>query len=104
MRAFGRARPPGAPNGWIASGNCGLLPHAKEAIVSAKNPEVLHLGRSLLSVIIVYHQARMNDAWNPPEQSQKDTEQKTGDTTGHKHRKGRQHHAEKISKRLQLVT
>jgi hypothetical protein len=62
--------------------------------------EDLTCGGPLLSVIIVHDQARVNDSWNPAEQSQKDTEQKTGDATGHKHRKGRQDYAEKISQRL----
>jgi hypothetical protein len=57
----------------------------------------LTCGGALFSVIVIYHQARVDDSWNPAEQSQKDTEQETGDATGHEHRKWRQNHAEKIS-------
>jgi hypothetical protein len=42
----------------------------------------------------------VNDSWNPAEQRQKDTEQETGNATGHEHRKRRQNHAEKISQRF----
>lgn len=57
-------------------------------------------GGALFSMIIIYHEARVNDSWNPAEQRQKDTEQETGDATGHEHRKWRQDHAEKISQRF----
>ena len=60
----------------------------------------LTCGGALFSVVIIYHQARMNNSWNPAEQSQKDTEQETGDATGHEHRKWRQNHAEEISQRF----
>ena len=58
---------------------------------------------SLFSVIIIHDQARMNNSWNPAEQSQNDAEEKTRDAARHEHRQWRQHHAEKISQRLHLV-
>src|ERR1041385_2559434 len=57
-------------------------------------------GSTLLSVIIVHHEASVNDSRNPAEQSQNDAEKKTGNATGHKHRQRRQHHAEEISQRF----
>jgi hypothetical protein len=60
----------------------------------------LTCGGALFRVIIVHHKARVIDSWNPAEQSQKNTEQKTGDATGHEHRKWWQDHTEKISQRF----
>ena len=59
-------------------------------------------GGALLGVIVVHHQARVNDARNPAKQSQNDTEEETSDATRHKHRKGWEHYAEKISQRFHL--
>jgi|GraSoiStandDraft_49_1057285.scaffolds.fasta_scaffold10421_2 hypothetical protein len=57
-------------------------------------------GGALLSVIIIHHQARVNDSWNPAEQSQNDTEKETGDAARHEYRERRQHYTEKISQRF----
>lgn len=57
----------------------------------------LTCGDALLSVIIIYHQARVNDSWNPAEQCQNETEEETRNAAGHKHRKWRQDHAKEIT-------
>ena len=63
----------------------------------------LTAGCALLSMVIVDHKTSVNDSWNPAEQSQNDAEKKTRDSARHKHRKRRQHHAEKISQRFHLL-
>src|SRR5205823_4280361 len=41
---------------------------------------------ALLSVIVVHHQAGVNDSWDPAKQCQNQTEKETGNATGHEHR------------------
>jgi hypothetical protein len=55
---------------------------------------------ALLSVIVVHHQAGVNDSWDPAKQCQNQTEKETGNATGHKHRHRRQDNTEKISQRF----
>jgi hypothetical protein len=61
-------------------------------------------GGALLSVIIVHNQARVNNSWNPAEQSQNEAEEEARNAAGHEHREGWQHHAEKISQRFHLLS
>jgi len=55
---------------------------------------------ALLSVIIVDHEAGVNDSGNPAEQRQNYAEKETGNTTGHEYSQWRKNHAEKISQRF----
>jgi hypothetical protein len=61
-------------------------------------------GGALLSVIIVHNQARVNDSWNPAEQSQDEAEEEAHNATGHEHGEGWQHDTEKISQRFHLLS
>ena len=50
-----------------------------------------------LRVIIVHHQARVNNSRDPPQQRQNEAQEETGDTSGHEHRQRRENDAEEIS-------
>jgi hypothetical protein len=54
-------------------------------------------GGPLFSVIIIHHQAGVNDSWDPAKQRQNYAEKETGNTTGHEYSQWRKNHAEKIS-------
>jgi hypothetical protein len=59
-------------------------------------------GGALLSVIVIHHKARVNDAWNPAEQRQNNAEKEARNSPGQEYRKRRKYHTKKISQRFHL--
>ena len=59
--------------------------------------------RASLRVIIVHHQARVNNSRDPPEQRQNEAQKETGDTSSQEHGQRRKNDTEEISQRLHRV-
>jgi glucose dehydrogenase len=57
-------------------------------------------GGTLLCVVVIDDQASVNDTRNPTEQSQKEAQEKTGNSPRQQDGKWRQYNAEKISQRF----
>lgn len=96
---------------FIALDSSGACPHTQKndavednrLYTGAKRAELTSngvAGRPLLFVIIVYHEARMNDPGNPTEQGQHDAEKKACQPSRHQDRNRRKHDAEEISQRF----
>lgn len=56
---------------------------------------------SVLGLIVVNHQARVNHAGNPAEKREENAQEKTQDAAGHQDRDGREDNAKKIAESFQ---
>src|SRR5436309_2466210 len=57
---------------------------------------------ALFLMIIVHHQTGVDDARDPSQQGEDNTQKKTAHPTGQQNRERRQHHTEKISQRFHV--
>lgn len=59
---------------------------------------------ALFGMIIIHNKARMDDTRYPAKQRQEQAQEKTPHAACHKHRDGREDHAEKITKRFHVLS
>jgi hypothetical protein len=64
----------------------------------------LTCGGPLFSVIIIYHQARVNHTWNPAEKGQDYTQEKTGNPPREQNGQRWENHTEKVPQRFHSFT